>query len=83
MVDQIKPLVKHLKPEHHREAIGFDTLTVSPPGDNGNQYLDVIVDYYIKHCQILTALRQLQQVYFLTYRNGEDTKRYFAIPEAI
>ena len=52
MVDQIKPLIKHLKPEHHRKAIGFDTLTVTPPDDNGNQYLDVIVDHYIKHCQI-------------------------------
>jgi hypothetical protein len=52
MVDQIKPLIKHLKPEHHCKAIGFDTLTVTPPDDNGNQYLDVIVDHYIKHCQI-------------------------------
>jgi exodeoxyribonuclease-3 len=52
MVDQIKPLIKHLKPEHHRKAIGFDTLTVTPPDDYENQYVDVIVDHYIKHCQL-------------------------------
>jgi hypothetical protein len=30
MIDSIQPVVRHIKPEHRRKAIGVDTLTVTP-----------------------------------------------------
>lgn len=56
MADTIAPLVRHLKPLHNRSMIGLDTLTITPPDHNGNQYLLVITNHFTK----FTALYPLQ-----------------------
>jgi putative transposase len=48
MVDSISPIVRHLKPEYKRKAIGIDTLTITPPDKYNNQYLIVIVVHFTK-----------------------------------
>jgi len=48
MIDNIKPVVRHLKPPHHRSVIGIDTLEISPRDKFGNLYLDVIVNHFTK-----------------------------------
>lgn len=48
MVDQIEPIVRHLKPPHQRSAVGVDTLTVTPVDTNGNLYCVVIVNHFTK-----------------------------------
>jgi hypothetical protein len=47
MTDTLPPLVRHLKPLHHRSIVGVDTLTITPPDDNGNQYLIVNGNQYL------------------------------------
>jgi hypothetical protein len=49
MTEGIKPLIKHLKPEHHRKSIGVDHLSITSKDRFGNQYLTVIVDFVSKH----------------------------------
>ena len=44
--------VPHIKPLHHRSAIGIDTLTITPIYSAGNQYAIVIVNLFTKHCKI-------------------------------
>jgi hypothetical protein len=48
-LDTIPPMVRHLKPEHHRRRLGADTLTVTPADKWGNHYLLVIVNLFTKH----------------------------------
>jgi hypothetical protein len=48
MVDSLKPIVRHLKPEHKRSVVGVDTLTVTPMDKFGNQYIDVLVNHSTK-----------------------------------
>jgi hypothetical protein len=48
MVDSIKPIIRHLKPEYQRKTVGVDTLTITPPDIYGNQYLIVFVVLYSK-----------------------------------
>jgi hypothetical protein len=48
LVDNIRPVVRHLKPEFKRSAIGIDTLTVTPKDKFGNSYIDVIVVFGTK-----------------------------------
>ena len=48
MVDNLKPVVRHLKPPHHRSVIGCDTLEVSPRDKFGNLYIDIIVNHSTK-----------------------------------
>jgi hypothetical protein len=55
MVDGIKPLVKHLKPEHHRQSIGVDHLSISPVDRFGNEYLTVVVDFFSKHAALYAS----------------------------
>ena len=48
MADSLEPLVRHLKPEHNRSVVGYDTLEVSPRDKFGNLYLYVIVNHFTK-----------------------------------
>ena len=48
MVDNLKPVICHLKPPHHRSVIGCDTLEVSPRDKFGNLYIDIIVNHSTK-----------------------------------
>jgi len=48
MVDNIRPMVKHLKPEHLHSAIGADVLTITPEDEFGNKCLIVIVNHFTK-----------------------------------
>lgn len=48
MVDTLEPVILHLKPIHKRSVIGIDTLTITPPDKDGNQYLIVIVNHFTK-----------------------------------
>ena len=52
MVDSLEPLVRHLKPEHNRSVVGYDTLEVSPRDKFGNLYLDVIVNHFTKFVKL-------------------------------
>jgi hypothetical protein len=49
MTGNIKPVVRHLKPEHQRSRIGVDRVTVTPPDDKGN-------------CNCIVIVRTLHQV---------------------
>ena len=48
MTDGITPLVRVLKPEHKRSTVGIDTLTITPPDENGNEFVTVIVNHFTK-----------------------------------
>jgi hypothetical protein len=48
MVDSIKPIIGHIKPEYKRKAIGVDVLTVTPTDKYGNTYLFVMVVHFTK-----------------------------------
>jgi hypothetical protein len=52
MVDQFKPLIKHLKPDHHRRHIGVDQLSMTPADNFGHDTLTVIVDHFSKHVRL-------------------------------
>lgn len=43
------PVVRHLKPPRARTAIGIDTVYVTPAGENGVQYIIVVVNLFTKH----------------------------------
>ena len=45
MLDNLKPVVRHLKPPHHRSVIGCDTQEISPRDKFGNFYVDIIVNH--------------------------------------
>ena len=38
MTSGVEPIVRHIKPLHHRSAIGIDTLTITPIDSAGNEY---------------------------------------------
>jgi hypothetical protein len=57
MTDTLPPLVRHLKPLHHRAIVGIDTLTITPPDTFGNQYLIVLVVHDTKLCALYPAPR--------------------------
>ena len=48
MLDNLKPVVRHLKPPHHRSVIGCDTQEKSPRDKFGNLYIDIIVNHSSK-----------------------------------
>ena len=48
MTDYVEPVRKHLKVNHPRKRIGLDTLTVTPPDDDGHMCMDVIVDLFLQ-----------------------------------
>jgi hypothetical protein len=52
MVDQFKPLIKHLKPDHHRRRIGLDQLSMTPADNFGHDTSTVIVDHFSKHLRL-------------------------------
>lgn len=55
MTDTLQPLVRHLKPLHHRAMVGVDTLTITPPDKFGNQYLLVVVVHDSKLCALYAS----------------------------
>lgn len=57
MTDTLQPLVRHLKPLHHRAMVGVDTLTITPPDKFGNQYLLVVVVHDSKLCALYASSR--------------------------
>jgi hypothetical protein len=74
MKDYVEPSVKHLKVDYSRKRLGYDTLTVTPEDEEGNKYLDVMVDLFSHHVQVyprklhdaLTLARNLF-TYFATW----------------
>ena len=48
LTDKLAPVIRHLKPPHHRSVIGCDTLEVSPRDKFGNLYIDIIVNHTTK-----------------------------------
>ena len=49
MIDSIiKPIVRVLKPPGKRSMVGVDTLKITPPDSQGNQYLTVVVNHFTK-----------------------------------
>jgi hypothetical protein len=48
MVDNIDPIIRHLKTEGPRSVVGVDTLTVTPPDKDGSTYIIVIVNHFTK-----------------------------------
>jgi hypothetical protein len=48
MVDSIKPIYRHLKPEYLRKRVGIDCLTITPTDKFGNTYLFVFVVHFSK-----------------------------------
>jgi hypothetical protein len=55
MIGQFKPLIKHLKPDHHRRRIGVDQLSMTPADNFGHDTLMVIVDHFSKHVRLYAA----------------------------
>ena len=47
-LDSVPQMIRTLKPEHQRSLIGIDMLTISPPDDQGHNYLAVIVNQFTK-----------------------------------
>ena len=48
MIDTLKPIYRHIKPEHQRSRVGVDRLTVTPADDQGNDTAIVIVEHFTK-----------------------------------
>ncbi len=55
MVDNIRPMVKHLKPEHLHSAVGVDVLTITPADEDGNSCLIVVVNHFTKLVHLYPA----------------------------
>ena len=79
MISGVEPIVRHIKPLHHRSAIGIDTLTFTPIDSAGNQYAIVIVNLFTKHCKIYPTadktaetLAQCLFYYFVTYGKVDE-----------
>ena len=49
MDNYVLPVVRHLKKEHPRKAVGVDCLTVTPVDEEGNTCLIVIVEFFTKY----------------------------------
>ena len=74
MTDCIKPIIRHIKPDHRRSVVGVDTLSVTPADINGNCCCIVIVNHFTKftalypvvdHTAISTATSLFQ--FFTTF----------------
>jgi hypothetical protein len=55
MVDNLQPIVRHLKPLHRRAMVGVDTLTVTPTDKDGNCLLLVVVNHTTKFTALYPA----------------------------
>lgn len=44
--DQLTPLARVLKPNHHRKTVGIDTLTITPESEDGYKAIVTIVNHY-------------------------------------
>ena len=51
MTDYVEPIRKHLKVDHPRKRLGYDTLSVATD-ESGYNYLDVFVDLFNHHVQL-------------------------------
>ena len=49
LVDQLMPLIRHLKPPHKRSIVGVDNLTITPVDHNGNGNVLAFVNLFTKH----------------------------------
>ena len=56
MTNNLEPIVRHLKPPHHRARIGVDRLTVTPADEEGNCNLIVLVEHYTKYVSAYPAV---------------------------
>jgi hypothetical protein len=52
MTSAIEPLVRHIKPPHHRSAIGIDHLTVTPQDSHGNNGIIVVINLFSKQVRL-------------------------------
>ena len=53
--DQLTPHTRLLKPPHHRHTVGIDTLTITPPSEDGYKYIITIVNHYTHHVYLYPA----------------------------
>jgi hypothetical protein len=73
MADSLEPLVRHLKSEHNRSVVGYDTLEVSPRDKFGNFHLDVIVNHFTTFVNlILSKTRPLLAPHSLVDRHESN-----------
>jgi hypothetical protein len=47
-LDSVPEITRTLKPEHQRSLLGIDVLTISPPDEDGHNYMVVIVNQFTK-----------------------------------
>ena len=52
MANNIEPVIRHLKPAHHRSVIGVYTMEISPRDKYGNLYLNTIVNQTTKFTKL-------------------------------
>jgi hypothetical protein len=45
----LKPIIRHLKPPHHRSVLGIDSLEMTPNGKNGETHIIACVNLFTKH----------------------------------
>ena len=50
MSNNLKPLVRNLRPGGKRKVIGSDTLKMSPADKDGYMYIIMVVNHHTKHC---------------------------------
>ena len=69
MNDYVEPIRKHLKVDHPRKRLGYDTLSVTPD-ESGYSHLDVFVDLFNHHVQLYparnTQRKHLRKTYITT-----------------
>ena len=53
--DQLTPHTRVLKPPHHRHTVGIDTLTITPPSEDGYKYIITMVNHYTHHVYLYPA----------------------------
>jgi hypothetical protein len=56
LMHSIKPIVRTMKPPHHRSAIGIDAVELTPNGPDGHSHIIVIVNLFTTH-SILVRLK--------------------------
>jgi hypothetical protein len=52
----LQPIIRHLKPAHHRSVLGIDSLEITPNGKKGETHLLVCVNLFTKHTFLLPTI---------------------------